>query len=290
MFDLIDLLRYTGGFATTAQLRAAKIPRRLIDAALAAGAIVRVRRGWYALAAVKEVDRRAVAAGGVLSCVSLLDELGLWVVTRPSLHVAVDPSAAVAPCGHATLHWKKWPGFGRASASRDSLEAAILHMLTCVPGEDAVVTMDSAVNSGAISLGDLDGLRSLAPIGKRRLFDLVDPGAQSGLETRIRLAARGMRLQVQPQVLIPGVGHVDNLIGERLVIESDGARYHASKEQRQIDLQRDSDLTGMEYLPLRWDYDQIMNDWPTQRETLLGIVRRGDHLWSPKQRRRRNLG
>ncbi|NQX14232.1 type IV toxin-antitoxin system AbiEi family antitoxin domain-containing protein [Microbacteriaceae bacterium VKM Ac-2855] len=290
LIDLIDLLAETGGFISTAQLTAAKIPRAVVTGALRDELIVRVRRGWYALASAPEADRRAVAAGGVLSCVSLLAEKELWVVNRPTLHVAVSPSAAVAPSKSATLHWKKWSDFGHESLSRDRTESAILHMLTCIPGEDAVVTMDSAVNSKTISLGDLDGLRSLAPVGKRRLFDLVDPAAQSGLETRIRLAARGMRVQVRSQVLIPGVGHVDNLLGERLVIESDGDRFHSTKQQRMIDRRRDAQLVDLEYLPMRLDHEQIMDDWPRQRAIILGIIRRGEHLWSPQQRRRRNLG
>lgn len=95
---------------------------------------------------------------------------------------------------------------------------------------------------------------------------------------------------MRTQVVIPGVGHVDEVIGDRLVLESDGYRFHSSLEQFREDRRRDLELARQEYLCIRLDNHQIMEDWPRTEEALFTIIRRNEHLWSAAQRRRHGLG
>lgn len=289
MHELLALLSAAGGFAPAHAVRTAGIPRSDLADAVEAGAVVRVRRGWYALASAPPLELAAVRAGGVLTCVSLLHHLGLWTVDRPALHVALGDSSVHDLRPGAIGHWRRWPGRGRRSFSQDGVGAAVLHLVTCVGEDDAVVTIDSALNLGLLQQDELSTLRALAPAGKRALFDRVDGRSQSGLETKTRLSMARHRVQVRPQVLIPRVGHVDDVIGDRLVLESDGYRFHSSADQFREDRRRDLELARQDYLCIRLDNHQIMEDWPRTEAALLELVRRREHRWSPAQRRRHNL-
>ncbi|QHC67698.1 DUF559 domain-containing protein [Rathayibacter sp. VKM Ac-2759] len=290
MRELLTLLMSGGGFAPARALRDAGIPRSVLEQALASGDVVRARRGWYALPTAPPLELAAVRAGGLLTCVSLLHHLGLWTVDRPALHLALGGSFVHELRPGSVGHWRRWPGQGRRSFSQDGLGAAILHLVTCVKEDDAIVTIDSALNKGLLTADDLSDLRALAPIGKRALFDRVDGRSQSGLETKTRLSTRRHNVRVRTQVVIPGVGHVDEVIGDRLVLESDGYRFHSSLEQFREDRRRDLELARQEYLCIRLDNHQIMEDWPRTEEALFTIIRRNEHLWSAAQRRRHGLG
>lgn len=289
MHGLVSLLQAGGGFATTRGITASAIPRSVVQRALDDGLLVRVRRGVYALAGVPPIELAAVRAGGVLTCVSLLRHLGLWTVERPALHVALGASS-VHELGRGEVgHWRRWPGHGRRSLSQDGIGAAILHLVTCVREDDAIVTIDSALNRGLLPVEELADLQALAPPGKRALFDRVDGSSQSGLETKTRLSLRRRRVRVRTQVPVPGVGFVDEIVGDRLVLESDGYRYHGSFEQFREDRRRDLELARQEFLCIRLDNHQIMEDWPRTEEALLSLIRRQEHLPTAPQRRRHGL-
>ncbi|AND15566.1 DUF559 domain-containing protein [Rathayibacter tritici] len=289
MTDLLALLSAAGGIAPSSALTSAGIRRAALEHALSTGRVIRVRRGWYALADAPALELAAVRSGGLLTCVSLLRHLGLWTVERPALHVALGASSVRAVRAGTVGHWRRWPGQGQRSFAQDGIGAAILHLLTCVSEMDAIVTVDSALNTGLLAKEELDALRALAPIGKRALFDLVDGRSQSGLETKTRVSMRRHGVQVRAQVFIPGVGHVDDIIGERLVVESDGYRYHSSLAQFREDRRRDLELARRGYLCLRLDNHQIMDDWARTEDVLLTLIRNREHLWTPAQRRRHNI-
>ncbi|NQX05658.1 type IV toxin-antitoxin system AbiEi family antitoxin domain-containing protein [Rathayibacter sp. VKM Ac-2856] len=289
MTDLGSLLAAGGGFAPASALRAAGIDRTTLERALSAGDVVRVRRGWYALAGVPEIELAAVRAGGVLTCVSLLHALGLWTTERPGLHITLGDSSVHSVRPGAVGHWRRWPGQGRRSFSQDGIGSAILNLITCIGEDDAIVTIDSALNSGLLDADELPALRALAPAGKRNLFARVDGRSQSGLETKTRLSMRRRNVLVRPQVLIPRVGRVDEVIGDRMVLETDGYRYHSSVEQFHEDPRRDLELARQEYLCIRLDNHQIMDDWPRTEAALFTMIGRNEHLWTAAQRRRRGL-
>lgn len=289
MQELVSLLRAGSGFCSARTLSSERIPRLAVQRALDAGVLVRVRRGWYARPTVPPIELAAVRAGGVLTCVSLLQHLGLWSVERPALHVALGTSSVHELRRGDLGQWRQWPGQGRRSASQDGIGAAILHLVTCVREDDAIETIDSALNSGLLTMEELAALPPLAPPGKRVLFDRVNGGSQSGLETKTRLSLRRRNVRVRTQVPIPRVGRVDEVIGDRLVLESDGFRYHGTREQCSEDRRRDLELARQEYLCIRLDNHQILDDWPRTEDALLTLIRRREHLWTVPQRRRRGL-
>ena len=290
MHELLLLLRAGDGFATAAAIASARVPRSVLQRALHDRAVLRVRRGWYALADTPPLELAAVRAGGVLTCVALLRHLGLWTTERPRLHVALGGSSVHDLRPGEVGHWRSWPGQGRRSSSQDGIGAAILHLVTCVSDIDAIATIDSALNRGLLPAEELRSLRAIAPAGTTALFDRADGRSQSGLETKTRVSARRLRVQVRPQVVIPRVGRVDIVVGERLVLESDGHRFHSSLEQFHEDRRRDLELAAQGYLCLRLDNHQIMDDWARTEAVILSLIRRREHLWTPAQTRRQKLG
>ena len=78
-------------------------------------------------------------------------------------------------------------------------------------------------------------------------------------------------------VWIEGVGEVDMIILDFIVIEVDGWTFHSSKEQREKDLKRDRELLRRGYVVLRFTYDDVMNgdfarEVPESVKAIRGLV------------------
>ncbi|NUT58055.1 MAG: DUF559 domain-containing protein [Agromyces sp.] len=75
------------------------------------------------------------------------------------------------------------------------------------------------------------------------------------------LRLRRIGIPVRQQVAI--LGHlVDGLIGDRLVYQIDGFAHHRTAAQRRQDIAHDRRLALAGFTVLRFDYAQIMFDWP----------------------------
>ncbi len=149
----------------------------------------------------------------------------------------------------------------------------------CQGRDDAVGSLDSALNGGLIRLSGLREALSPLPLSYRRLLDLVDGRADSGVETKARLGLRAVNIACRTQVAIPGVGSVDLLVGERLVIELDGEEWHAGSEAFAEDRRRDLLLAALGYRVLRLTYQQVMYQWPSVLATVGGLIAAREHHW-----------
>ncbi|AZZ55681.1 type IV toxin-antitoxin system AbiEi family antitoxin domain-containing protein [Rathayibacter iranicus] len=285
MDRLWQVLLEQHGVATTAQFAASGVSVRTLQGAVREGAVLRLRRGWFALPSVSEDERRAVSLGGVLTCGSALSARGLWVLDTGRLHVAVPSHSSERRGGPGvTLHWRRFEGCGVETASLDGVRTSLLHLVSCVDGEDALMTLDSAVNSGTIPLDDLLALRPLASAGRQWVFGEIDPLCQSGLETRIRRCGRRLGVRVRTQVVIRDVGRVDVILGDRLVVEPDGRRFHSGSVQIEEDYRRSLELTAQGYLCLRLSYRQVVSSWERTEAAIAAMLARGEHLWPARRR------
>ncbi len=102
--------------------------------------------------------------------------------------------------------------------------------------EGAVVAADVALAQGRCSVEDLHRLLEAAPpwTGRRRaaaMVRLVDPRSESVGESRLRLLMAGAGLSARSQVRVVDngsvVARVDFLVGDRVVVEFDGAVKYA---------------------------------------------------------------
>lgn len=248
------------------------------------GAVERLRRGWYATPDVTPDIRRAVRVGGIVTCVSGLAARGVWTMPQVELHVLVAGGTEVRRREGICLHWTH----DRVDLAQcvDDVESALRIAVGCLDLRAAVVVVDSVLNRGLLTVATVERLLGGSPRG-RRVLALADGSAESGIETVARLGLRRLRVRVRSQVVIPGVARVDLLIGDRLVLELDGRRWHADFE---ADRARDRLLVALGYLVIRASYRQVMDEWDVIAGQIATLVRRREHRWRttrPQGARRR---
>ncbi|MET0853496.1 MAG: DUF559 domain-containing protein [Microterricola sp.] len=280
--SLASILATLGGVAHYSSLEFAGVSRAEVAAAVRAGEILRVRNGWFACPGAPREVVGAVRVGGALTGASVAALNGLWTIADPVLHVRVSSSSArlSAPGGGSPLqpkrhgvcvHYRK----GSVLTAADPLIRALAEMFGCSDEVSALVALDSALNAGLIGVWQLPELKALTIPSRRRSIDKADPGSQSGLETIVRLLMRSHGVALRTQVQIDGVGRVDILIGDRLVVELDGYGFHANRFEE--DRERDWELIQRGYLVVRVSYRMVMEQRERVEAGLLALVRRGVH-------------
>ncbi|MBF1139871.1 MAG: DUF559 domain-containing protein [Thermobifida sp.] len=141
-----------------------------------------------------------------------------------------------------------------------SIGTVLERVLVCMPLKVSLPMLDAARNRGLYDVSTL----TIPPTGSRlphlrEALSLSSDRARSILETVARLQLIDMGLTPQVGVWIEGVGEVDMIILDFIVIEVDGWAFHSSKEQREKDLKRDRELLRRGYVVLRFTYDDVMN-------------------------------
>lgn len=263
----------SSGVLTISDLRRGGWDDKAIRAALDAGTLVRITRGWVALPTAASAVVRAVRKGGRLGCLSGCAHFGLWTPPPGEPHVIVDRGAKRS---HPNWH----PHYGPLPAEAvfpltDCLAQVIRHH----SAEDALMVLESAVNLGRISMTDASVLIAGTSGRKQHALRFFDPSAESGSETRLRLWLQQHQVQVRPQVDIPGVGRVDFLVAKSLILECDSRTHHQYREE---DYRRDMAARALGYTPIRFSYRQLFDDWTDTQEYLLRLLRTRQHQRPPR--------
>lgn len=272
MDPLAELSR-RGGVARTASLVSAGVSAHALRRAKEVGAVRRIRRGWVALPDADPLLVGAASRGVVLSCLTAAVRYGLWVPDARPIHVAARPNAArlAVPEG-VVVHW----AVPLVERDPDAVVDGILNTLSlvaaCQPTETALVVWESALNRGAVDREQLEQL-ALSPAA-RELLGRARPYSDSGLETIFVFRLRWLEVAMIPQAWV--LGHrVDVLIGERLVIQIDGASHTGA--QRTRDIEHDARLMLRGYHVLRFSYEQVMERWPEVQAVVMEAVAQGRH-------------
>lgn len=288
------MIRANGGALPYRALDGLDVSREAVRAAVDEGKLVQVRERWFAVPDAPEDVIRAVRVGGSLTAASVARLEGLWIRDDRKLHVRVartagrlwSPSSVIGSrtaldrAAHGVcVHYRTVPG----ATARDGVVLALAEMAACVPRLDAQIAVDSALSLGRMTHDDLEELRGLLGPSRRRIADQADAGCQSGTETIVRLLLRGRRVPHRTQARIAGVGHVDVLVGDRLVIEIDGEGFHTGPEFER-DRRRDYELVMRGYLVFRLSYSMVIQEWDAVREGVLALVERGEHRWGARAR------
>ncbi len=299
MNHVLEQLEREGGVSSTVQLQLAGVSLTEVGRAIRAQTVLRLRSGWVGLPDAPQDVLRAVRVGGRLSCLSVLQREKLWCARDRRLHVRVPTRATHLSAPHDRsvplgdpARWgvvvhraKRAYDLDEPSGPVDTLEWALLHAVACQSKADAIVTLDSALNKQRISRWELEFLLSELPASYRAYLDLVDPTAQSGLETKARLGLRRYNIPYRSQVAIPGAGYVDLLVGDRLVLELDGREFHSSDEAYEEDRRRDLELHERGFMVIRLTYDQVMQEWGRVIALIRALVARDEHRWAPRHRK-----
>ncbi|UJP09682.1 endonuclease domain-containing protein [Microbacterium sp. KUDC0406] len=216
---------------------------------------------------------KAVRAGVVLSCVTVLAREGLWVRDASTVHVAAPPHSGHVRAGNAVVHWNRPIVPRDPDACEDNLVNALVIAASCLTPEDAVAVWESAMNKQRVTASELSRLP--LPAAARAVLEEARPFADSGLETFLPRRLRWMNLPMVQQAWILGKP-VDLLIGDRLIIQIDGG--HHVGEQRTKDIEFDALLKLNGYHVIRVGYDQVINRWPEVQAMIMAAVAQGLHL------------
>lgn len=268
--DTIDRL---GGIARGSTLQGLGFTRQSLAAQVKRGTIERVRGGVFATASLSADVRTAIEHGGTLTCASVLRRHKIWV-----LPAVEGPHVWLEPKQHALRHpfcicvshyYSGKPPLGSAT-----IETALLHLRRCAGDEAFFAAFESALRLGKITRSTRMRIRAGLPRTARWLIDLARSDADSGLESLLRLRLHLLGIRLDCQVKIDGVGRVDFVIAGRLILEADGEDNHGKPEHRHRDRVRDAATSALGYETLRFDYAQIVHDWPSVQRALLGALRR----------------
>ncbi|MGO4691860.1 endonuclease domain-containing protein [Glaciibacter sp. 2TAF33] len=296
MITALNALGALDGVAHTTRLRSAGVSRASLEEAVRTGAVERIRPGWFCRPGDSSDTVRALRVGGRLGCVSLLRVHGVWLMPDPRLHVAVavarsrlhtptrrGVALASWPAGPSVVtHWRR--KLLDPHEPTDLVDDAAACAATCLPRDHAIVAFDSILNSKLLSANRLRAALAGLPDSHAWMMDLVDAGCGSGLETLVRLNLRRHNVRVRSQAHIPGIGWIDLLVGDRLVVELDSRRHHANPNAYERDRARDLALVERGYIVVRVTYRRVMEDWPAVERALLAVVRRQEHRWQSVHR------
>lgn len=245
------------------ELRAAGLSRRGLQQALANGTLVRARRDVYLSATASRNVFQSQRIGGRLDCLSLLQELGVFVLENRRLHVQVEaydgrlrsPASRekrLAQSNHrhrVVVHWRT------IDAPHDVHSVPIVHALAqaalCQLPRPAIASMDSALNLGLIGEDQLTEVFALLPARMHVLRPLVDGRAEAGSESLARLMLRTFGHRIELQKWVDGVGRLDLVIDGWLVVECDSRAYHEGWSMQEADRERDLALAARGYVTIR---------------------------------------
>ncbi len=272
--SLTNALRGRGGLARTSALRTAGFSRRTLDRHIATGAAVRLPRGWLAL---PDVDRDLVEAAGrgvVLTCITQARRRGLWLLAdEEPPHVAAPPHAGRVATSGLHVHWAQPLVARHPDALVDPIENVLCLVACCQPFENALAVWESAFRKKLTTPVEMAEY-ALPPLA-RKVLEEADVWSDSGLETFVVPRLRWMKLPLRRQIWIAG-HRIDLLIGDRLVLQIDGATHTGA--QRDEDIAHDALLRLMGYHVIRVSYTHIVHRWHEVQDTIMRAVAQGLHL------------
>jgi very-short-patch-repair endonuclease len=282
--DALAEVRRRGGVARTRELRAAGLGVKRIAAECHLGRIERVRIGWYVDPALDGRIKQALRVGGRLTCESACAVWGGAALDTVTLHVEVrlhdsrfrrpageGPVLGVRDLAHVVLHWRDPVGRGAIASPVE----AMLEVLGCLTPLAAVCALDAVLRAHPGTRPELE--RRCPPSG-RRVLALIDPRSESVPESVFRVRAHRAGIPCLVQAPLPFGRRADFLIGERLVVEIDGALHHAGAEAFRADRERDALLTALGYRVIRFTYDQVVRRWDEVEHVLRVLIRDGEHI------------
>jgi very-short-patch-repair endonuclease len=191
-----------------------------------------------------------------LTCLSAAPTYGLWTLNEAGA-VHLSPSHKVTPPG--TLTHGRCPHPPHPWLPVAGLADVLIHALRCLPEVESLVMVQCAAQRGDITV---EFLRRKLPGNRnaraRAVLDSVIPRADSILEVLANYHFRRAGLHLRMHVELPGVGEVDFLIEECLVVETDGST-HLEPRQVKKDRKRNNATVIGGRLGLRFGYDDVVN-------------------------------
>ena len=249
--DAVRAVVLAGGIARWSDLRCAGVSVRDVQNAVREG---RVRHSGtrYVLPGGPPGLAAAARHASALGCVSALDHRGFPLLVPPSVpHLASSRHRE-----DRRVVWHRGPPCDSVAVGP---ERALAEMGTCRPRVEVLVALEAATRSGLVEPEDvLACARSRNRAGLQWALDHVDPRAESVIESALRghlllAGITGVRLQVE----LDGIGRVDLLIDDWLVVEADGYENHSNRTAYRNDRRRGVAGVFGGWVTLRFSYEDI---------------------------------
>jgi very-short-patch-repair endonuclease len=277
MQPLVETIAALGSVATRKQLEQRGYTGWQLTAAVRAGAIRRIRRGWYCVPTATFEQVVAVRVGGRLSHSSAAKAYGLWHGFDHRVHLTVTKHAArlrtrktadyVRPDlfdHEVDIHWIA-PGRVDKTSERTwivSLEDCLRGVVATCDRETAIACLDTAIAAGAVTPASIQRIFRDESATAQKIAAYAKPGSESGAESVVRQRFERSGLHVEQQVSVNGVGRIDMLLNGLVYVEVDGFAYHSDAERFENDRRRSAMLTALGLTHLRVSFKQVFEDWP----------------------------
>jgi very-short-patch-repair endonuclease len=285
--DATTALARLGGVTDTATLVRAT-SRRTVRTAVAAGAIVRVGRGHYALPTAHEARRAAASLSGVVSLASAAASWG-WKTAYPPER----PSVTVPRGRKVARERREGVDLRYAALSESERRAGVTSrgrtVIDCarfLPFAEALAIADSALQNEDVTARELAWLaqqvRTTGRTQALRVAREADGRAHNPFESVLRaisLDVAGIRL-VPQQLIVDGAfrARPDLLDRERrIVVEADSFGFHADRASLKRDCERYNALGLRGWTVYRFSWEHVMLAPAYVAEVLAAAARPG---WS----------
>ncbi len=269
------------GVISRAQLLTAGLTSRVIDRAIADHRLRLIFRGVYALGhmALRRQGwwMAALLAGGEGAALSHGTAASLWDLRHaPVLPISIVTLGAGGR-KHKRLTAHRTKLHPTDTVVRDGLRVTVpARTIVDLAGElqprALRETIERAQDLRRFDPGEIEAIlgRGGRHKGSRPLSDLVsllgpdEDRARSHLERLFISLVRRAHLP-RPEVNLPIDGKQRDFVwpDRHLVVETDGYRYHSTKQQQRRDRRRDRRLTALGWRPVRFTYEEVALE-PTQ--------------------------
>lgn len=235
--------------------------RKRLRRAVAAGEVVHVSRGRYALPSADLARTVALEVGGHLRLLSAAAHWGWetkWPAQAPQLLVTEKPNVPADA-------WLTVATVGRADLDgwATSRVRTVLDCAAELPFDEALAVADSALRHRDVAYEDLAAaLRPSHPDSVRRVVAQASPRAANPFESVLRavLVEAGIAMVPQWETTFGGITYHPDLADPfgGIAVEADSWAHHASRAGHDADCARYNALVIAGWTVLRFTWEQVM--------------------------------
>jgi very-short-patch-repair endonuclease len=268
--QVAEAVALLGGITSRKPLLAL-VKRGDLERAVAAGQVVRVARGRYALPTDDVARRLAHELTGTAVLITAAAHWGwarMWEPRKPQISVPRGRNVNADRRDGVDLKWRTISATDVVDGWVTAPERTLVDCAIFLPFNQALAIADSALRDGTVTRSALMSRAATLPRLHRsrveRVFTQASPLAANPFESALRAIAMEVPgLDVRCQVRIDDergwIGRVDLADRAlRIVIEADSLEYHGEREAMDKDVERYTRLTCDGWLVLRFTWYHVM--------------------------------
>ena len=257
--DPVAALTRLGGIGSTADLLRLTTRKRL-RRAVAAGRVIHVSRGRYAVSGGDVARAIAMEVDGHLRLLSAAAHWGWevkWPARWPEVAVATSPSTPV-DASVTVQHLTRTDVDGWATSKLRT----VLDCAASLPFDEALAVADSALRHGDVTTEELIAAAQAESDAIRRVAAHATPRAANPFESVLRAILIEAGIDVVPQwaTTIGGVTYHPDLADPfaGIAVEANSWAHHATKADHDADCVRYNALVTHGWIVLRFTWEQVM--------------------------------